>query len=76
MQSVAVCSELFGSDVGALCDDGATELPGVAVVDLFELPPRLSARMTTRAITPSTATPARISHGAFERGPRGGGPGG
>src|SRR5271166_669662 len=76
VQSVAVCSEPFGSDVGTPCDDGAAEGPeGWAWVDLFELP-RANTRITTSAITPNTAIPARMTHGIFERGPFGGGPGG
>src|SRR5208337_3766178 len=38
VQPVAVWSELFGCDVGALVEDGAAEGPaGFALVDLFEL---------------------------------------
>src|ERR1700739_3063489 len=73
VQSVAVCMELFGCDVGAPVVGEAPE--GLALVDLFPLLKTIT-RTTTSAMTPSTAIPARINHGAFERGPRGGGPGG
>ena len=73
VQSVAVCMELFGCDVGAPVEDGAAE--GLALVDLLPLL-RPITTITTSAMTPSTATPARINQGTFERGPRGGGPGG
>jgi hypothetical protein len=73
VQLVAVCSELFGCDVGALVVAAGTE--GFAVVDVLSLP-SLRTRITTSAMTPSTAIPATINHGAFERGPFGGGPGG
>ncbi|CFE36928.1 Uncharacterised protein [Mycobacterium tuberculosis] len=68
VQPVAVCWE-NGCDVGALV---AGE---VAVVDLLS-PRRPITRITTSRMTPSTARPARISHGVFDPGPGGGGPGG
>src|SRR6201997_553526 len=72
VQSVAVCMGLFGCDGGTPSEEVAE---GLALVDL--LPPlRPITRITTSTMTPSTAIPARISHGAFERGPPGGGPGG
>src|ERR1700736_6262589 len=66
VQPVAVCWEPFG------CDDGApVEGGNVAGPALFGLLPLLSpiTRSTTSMMTPSTATPARINHGALERGP-------
>jgi hypothetical protein len=75
VQPVAVCWELFGDDDGALVDDGTDGF--VEGPALFGLLPLLSpiTRSTTSTMTPSTAIPARTSHGALERGP-GGGPGG
>src|SRR6185312_11605392 len=67
VQSVAVCSVLAGSDVAG----GAVVV--VALVDLLLLPPA-NTRITTSAMTPTSAMPARINHGSFER--FGGGPGG
>jgi hypothetical protein len=73
-QSVAVCPDPLGCDVGALV---VTEgPPGFDLVDLFPLPLNTTIRVATSAMTPSTTRPATINHGAFEPGRFGGGPGG
>src|ERR1700741_2076585 len=72
VQSVAVCSEPFGCDVGTLVAPEGPE--GFALGDLFALLNPIT-RITTSAMTASTATPARINHGAFEGALSGGGPG-
>src|ERR1700745_1877658 len=76
VQPVAVCAELFGCDGGTLSGGG-----GAGPLERFAfgyLSPLLRpiTKITASAMTPRTATPARINHGAFERGPPGGGPGG
>src|ERR1700739_3400604 len=74
VQSVAICPDPLGFDVGAPVATGGSEW--FDLVDLCQLPLNTTIRVTTSAMTPSTARPAMINHGAFEPGPFGGGPGG
>src|ERR1700744_5439197 len=70
VQSVALCAEFFG------CVAGPLVVGGAAVDGLLSWPARMTMRVATSAITPSTTRPATINHGSFELEPRGGGPGG
>ena len=72
VQSVAVCCGALRLRRRPLVLVGE----GAAVDGLPWLPPRITIRVATSAMTPRTARPARINHGSFERGPFGGGPGG